>query len=399
MKDFPMKSPYLWGVAIMLLLAIAMLATPAAEAQAISLALPPQQAVDNSACLACHSQPGLTMTLPDGTVLPVTVDETAYTAAVHAGLTCNTCHAGYESYPHPEKRPATWRVYAFWYKDTCETCHADQHAQWQLGVHGILAGANHFNAAICTDCHNPHSQMPVRDEAGNLLPAEAVKIPRTCQTCHSTIYDEYAKSVHGKAVLEGNNPDVPTCVDCHGVHNIADATTAEYRLNSPQMCSNCHTDPERMAKYGLNTDVLNTYISDFHGTTVTLFEKVSPGMDTNKPVCYDCHGVHDIRAVDDPEKGISVKANLAVTCQRCHPNADVVNFPDSWLGHYSPSLERTPITWIVNLAYTILIPTVIGAMLIFNLSDAYRRIRHRRRPADSPAETEGEAADEETKTE
>ena len=30
-----------------------------------------------------------------------------------------------------------------------------------------------------------------------------------------------------------------------------------------------------MAKYGLNTNVLNTYVADFHGTTVTLFEQSS----------------------------------------------------------------------------------------------------------------------------
>ena len=31
-----------------------------------------------------------------------------------------------------------------------------------------------------------------------------------------------------------------------------------------------------MGKYGISTQVLNTYVADFHGTTVTLFEQVSP---------------------------------------------------------------------------------------------------------------------------
>ncbi len=53
-----------------------------------------------------------------------------------------------------------------------------------------------------------------------------------------------------------------------------------------------------MDKYGISTQVLNTYVADFHGTTVTLFEKQSPDAQTNKPVCYDCHGVHDIAATD-----------------------------------------------------------------------------------------------------
>ena len=34
--------------------------------------------------------------------------------------------------------------------------------------------------------------------------------------------------------------------------------------------------PAIMDKYGISTQVLNTYVADFHGTTVTLFEKQSP---------------------------------------------------------------------------------------------------------------------------
>ena len=79
---------------------------------------------------------------------------------------------------------------------------------------------------------------------------------------------------------------MPTCIDCHGVHNIGDPTTAEFRLKSPEMCAKCHTDPAIMDKYGISTQVLNTYVADFHGTTVTLFEKQSPDAETNKPVCY-----------------------------------------------------------------------------------------------------------------
>jgi hypothetical protein len=83
------------------------------------------------------------------------------------------------------------------------------------------------------------------------------------------------------------------------VHNIQNPTTARFRNDVPSLCAKCHTDPKRMARYGISTAVLNTYVADFHGTTVTLFEKVSPDTPTNKPVCTDCHGVHDISMVDN----------------------------------------------------------------------------------------------------
>jgi hypothetical protein len=131
-----------------------------------------------------------------------------------------------------------------------------------------------------------------------------------------------------------------------------------------------------MDKYGISTNVLSTYLADFHGTTVTLFQVTEPDQQTNKPVCYDCHGIHDIKAVDDPEKGLHVKQNLLIKCQGCHPGA-TPDFPDSWLSHYEPSQDKNPLVYWVNVFYWFLIPGVIGAMLIFVAADGGRRIFNR----------------------
>jgi len=131
-----------------------------------------------------------------------------------------------------------------------------------------------------------------------------------------------------------------------------------------------------MDKYGISTEVLNTYVADFHGTTVTLFEKQSPDAETNKPVCYDCHGVHDIAWVNDPQRGLSIRENLLARCQRCHPGANV-NFPNAWLSHYIPSLQKTPIIYYVNLFYQIMIPSVLGGMAILVVLDFGRMTLNR----------------------
>ena len=151
-------------------------------------------------------------------------------------------------------------------------------------------------------------------------------IPDTCARCHSTIFDTYKNSVHGGALTATGNKDVPTCIDCHGVHNIQNPTEAAFRNDIPQLCAHCHTDPQIVGKYGISTNVLNTYVADFHGTTVTLFEQVSPNTPTNKPVCTDCHGVHDISKVDNPVTGITIKQNLLTKCQRCHPDVTTASF-------------------------------------------------------------------------
>ncbi len=117
-----------------------------------------------------------------------------------------------------------------------------------------------------------------------------------------------------------------------------------------------------MDKYGISTNVLNTYVADFHGTTVTLFEKQSPDAPTNKPVCYDCHGIHDISRVDDPQTGIEMQQNLLVRCKVCHPDA-TSNFPSAWMSHYIPSPQHYSLVYYVNLFYKFFIPLVLGGMV------------------------------------
>jgi hypothetical protein len=199
--------------------------------------------------------------------------------------------------------------------------------------------------------------------------------------CHNAIYQKYEESVHGAALTEGN-PDVPTCIDCHGVHDIEDPRTAAFRLQSPEMCGKCHADNELMQKYGISTDVFDTYVADFHGTTVAIFKQESPNAEVNQAVCYDCHGVHDIGRTDDPGVGLQMQENLLVTCQTCHPDA-TTNFTASWMSHYIPSPDTYPLVYYVNLFYLIFIPVTLGGMALLVVMDISRtslnRLRRRRK--------------------
>jgi hypothetical protein len=99
---------------------------------------------------------------------------------------------------------------------------------------------------------------------------------------------------------------------------------------------------------------------------------------TNKPVCFDCHGVHNISRPDDPQKGLRVKENLLATCQKCHPEA-TANFPDAWLSHYIPSPQQNSLVYYVNQFYRFFIPTVLGGMGIFVASDIGWKLLRRRK--------------------
>jgi len=128
-----------------------------------------------------------------------------------------------------------------------------------------------------------------------------------------------------------------------------------------------------MKKYNISTEVLNTYVADFHGTTITLFEETNPDLPSNKPVCFDCHGIHDIKKTNDPVYGVTMKENLLVRCQVCHPDA-TDNFPSAWMNHYIPSPSEYPLVYYINLFYKFLIPTLLGGMGFYVLADFIHRM-------------------------
>jgi hypothetical protein len=332
-------------------------------------------APNSDTCLACHGKPGMIKVLPNGEQLYLSVDGQDYKDSVHAhekNMDCVACHKDNATYPHPAKTFTTLREYTLLYKDSCNECHKDQVKP--EGMHQQIMAKGVTNAPTCADCHNPHTQPKLTDANGQVTFLKKAQIAQTCARCHSAIYAEYASSVHGAAAIGENNPDVPVCITCHGAHEVTDPRTNKFRLASPEMCGKCHTDKPLMAKYKLSTDVYNTYVSDFHGTTVTMFEKSSPEQQTNKPVCYDCHGVHNIVSPKDPQSGIAVRQNLLKTCQKCHPDANL-SFPDSWTSHYVPSASKNSLVYYVNLFYAFFIPGVLGAMGVFVLSDIFRRVR------------------------
>jgi len=330
---------------------------------------PTAQVLDNEDCLACHSRPDLTDEFASGEVWSLYVDPTAFENSVHGQqeMVCTDCHSNITDYPHPPLTVKSARFYALEQYPTCRECHNEVYEKTLDSVHAAQLAGGNWDAAICTDCHGAHNTTPPNEPR--------TKIPETCSKCHSAIYDEYLDSVHGHALVDESNTDVPTCIDCHGVHNQEDPRTTTFRLNSPELCAKCHADAALMDKYGISTHVFDTYVADFHGTTVTLFERQSPDLPTNKAVCYDCHGVHNMKKVDDPQSQV-FRTNLLKTCQKCHPDANK-NFSASWLSHYEPDIEKYPLVYFVDLFYKIMIPAVLGFMGLYVVIDAGSRFLHR----------------------
>jgi hypothetical protein len=119
----------------------------------------------------------------------------------------------------------------------CLSCHATLPEVYSRPV-TLWRGSIHAgNGIACNDCHggNPADAANAMSPAQGFLgvPAEE-EIPTFCGRCHVGVLKDYLSSQHGQALGSGG----PTCVTCHGSHQIVKATLE--LINEP-LCSRCHT--------------------------------------------------------------------------------------------------------------------------------------------------------------
>jgi formate dehydrogenase gamma subunit len=114
-------------------------------------------------------------------------------------------------------------------------------------------------------------------------------------------FASYQESVHGQGIALGIEKSA-ACTDCHGAHEIATAADPKspiFKFNVPTTCGKCHQKVE------------NEFRQSIHG------QALARG-DWQAPVCSDCHGIHSIKSVKDPNSAVSSQNLAQNTCARCH---------------------------------------------------------------------------------
>jgi hypothetical protein len=147
----------------------------------------------------------------------------------------------------------------------------------------------------------------------------------SCIRCHLRL--EFRLSDPAKKITDDiHQKNGLSCADCHGGDpnsadpKIAMSPTRGFRgaplaKDVPGFCGRCHSNPETIRKFNpsLATDQLEKYWTSKHG------QLLRKG-DTKVAECVSCHGVHDIRAINDPISSVYA-LNVPRTCSRCHGNA------------------------------------------------------------------------------
>jgi len=261
-------------------------------------------------CIVCHMD---SEAMPEGFL----------NADVHMqkGLSCSGCHGGDPTQEDDEraKAPATGFIGVPArgdIPDMCGKCHSDinfmrryhpriatdQTKQYFTSVHGMLLKDGDEKVAECASCHTAHSILPASDTRSSTY---SVNVPSTCKACHADAaymadydirtnqYDDYAKGVHGVALLEEEDTGSPACNDCHGNHGARPPELSSVT----QVCGDCHVNN---ALYFSETVMAEEFEKEeLHG-------------------CEECHGNHNVRPTTDAMVGITDEA----VCLDCHDDGD-----------------------------------------------------------------------------
>ena len=274
-------------------------------------------------------------------------------------LDCGKCH-GKNLHSMPPVRDRRSPVFLDNQVEVCGACHEKFLATYDRGVHGRgLHESGLQITAVCADCHGAHDIYYAADKRSTL---HATNVAVTCGKCHRFIEQRLMQSVHGRgngpggatatAASGGEITRKPSCVDCHEGHDQPHPESTAFRLQLPNRCGNCHAD------YSVS------YRLSIHGELTRLgYEPAAK--------CSDCHGAHDILAVNDPQSRLS-SGNRVETCKSCHSHA-VASFTQ-FDPHANPEDEkRFPFlyhvhTRIETLVYVFFCLFLMHALLWFTRS-------------------------------
>ena len=374
----------------------------------------------NEDCLGCHAMDGLEGVTARGKTLNLHVDPKALAGSVHEDFACTDCHVGARTFadaPHADKPLALGCVNCHEAEgksylekdihgrghseknprapycngchgghhilplsspdsamsrqnqaDTCGKCHGSEELNKEQGItkRNLITrykSSVHWNAiqmgkpgAMCSDCHAFHSILPSSAPESTVSKTGIVSV---CSKCHPNEVLAFKEGAHGRALFHGNL-DVPTCTTCHGDHDMASLRSRvgdAKQWSATQVCIWCHSNERMMARYGLNTDPVESYLHDFHGLT-------QRGTMGASATCADCHDAHHSLPSSHPQSRMNI-SNRGAACGACHGKVSAT-FANSFSHKRALQYTGAKIENIVRTLYILLIVLSVIGMLVHN---------------------------------
>jgi cytochrome b subunit of formate dehydrogenase len=326
----------------------------------------------NETCLGCHGQQGFAPAhVPPGS--PPMVLQDRFLGSVHGKRQCVECHTNITKIPHEKVVVKVSCVNC--HKDLLETAQEDNKPDEIAKLSGVVQMIDRYMKSIhaqpnkedqsrtnatCYNCHEAHYVYPKGSPNRNWW---RLNLPYTCGACHTKQLEDYKTSVHGQEVLVNGNPKAAICSDCHTTHDVQETSLDSTRLLITKNCGNCHTEE------------LKSYTSTYHGQVNTLGFAYTAK-------CFDCHGNHTIKRVDDPTSKVHPNNRLQ-TCQNCHLDATpgFVTFQPHANDH---DFARYPYTWVASKFMLLLLGGTFAFFWTHSALWYYRELRDHQQAKSRP---------------
>jgi cytochrome b subunit of formate dehydrogenase len=179
-------------------------------------------------CGACHEE------MLDGYLSSVHARSLFVSGLSDAAPSCADCHGTHDILRHtdPKARSSHQRS-----PEMCGDCHKGILKEWDESAHGALWREGK-DGPVCSTCHQAHAvQDPTTAQARAQMPSD-------CGNCHADLYKSFHDSFHGKWVSVGRE-SAAMCSDCHTPHHnlpASDPRSSTHPDNLAATCgsSSCH---------------------------------------------------------------------------------------------------------------------------------------------------------------
>lgn len=230
------------------------------------------------------------------------IDTERFHTSVHGQLSCQECHEEInEEAIHPNPANVNKTLKEFFHFEQCTVCHEDVADEIAENSHAGQAATSWQNFANCIECHNPHYQLGVRDDA--VILGNSLSAAEKCSLCHKF-----------QAKLPEFSEEDRSCLQCHAMVSNDDPRSAD---KMAAFCLYCHSADNRQThsqsfSYPLIDET--EYGSTPHAgvSCMVCHPRAAEFRHSNQPVgdCRQCHRPHDEKVAHD--------AHAGVTCGGCH---------------------------------------------------------------------------------
>jgi hypothetical protein len=126
-------------------------------------------------------------------------------------------------------------------KTNCVRCHLTAGRELTAPVRDFARSVHDLSQLSCHSCHggNIEDDATAHENKFDFIGTKLSAHMAACATCHEREAAQHRKSKHYWDLSKKINRDYPTCVDCHGNHDVG-RPPPEFTLTN--VCTDCHKD-------------------------------------------------------------------------------------------------------------------------------------------------------------